>query len=901
MEGLKKWVYILISLILVGTLPLKASHLMGGNLGYEYLGLQSNGKYRYKIKLTTYVDCGPSSEIPYAEYPIKVGVYANDLLNPNADKMVVDSLLLYVDDTIVYTPFLPPGCNIGENTCIIQARYSGFIELDASIHGYYLFYERCCRNAAIINLNLNPNGSDSFLSYIPPTNVVNNTPDFLYPPIPFLCVNDTTTIFNTANDIDGDSLVYAFTTPFSGFGGVWNPHPNLPAPTMAWPIAPVDYTPGGFSYTSPFSYFGNATINAQNGVATYFSQQQGTFVVCVLVEEYRNGVLLSQTYRDLQLLFNNCPNNHPPQLVDFLQKDYTVTQGDTLCFPIRFRDSENDSVFIEAEGEILDELLTDTPAVFFITQVDSNQTTGNFCWTIPCSLDTGTYEFFVKSYDNGCPPKERYEFYTIRVTPPIPPLLLGADTACKGTDSVLYWMVVDDGFQYQWNITGGVIQQDYGDSVVVSWLNADTAQLGVDVFTATGCYISSDSLQITLLDVPVLYAMPGDTVCLNDTLLLTATGTVNYYWYPEAELLNPMQGDAQAIIQQSGWFYVAGLPGELCPPSDSVYIAALPLPMVTAFTSDSVLCQGDTIHLSSTGAYQYHWSPAGSVFQPDSANTDALPLNNMDYVLMGLDTNQCRNFDTVTVQVHPLPVIGLATASQLCLGDTALFTASGGVLYTWSPNNFLLPDTGSQVWAFPLTNTTYALEITDSNGCTSDTSFNLQINPVPLAGFDFDTLEINCSGVWIQFSNMSTGAVGYQWILGNGNQSDELNPLTMYPFGGSFIVQLIATNAAQCTATWVDTVNTANLQNLAMIQPVNTFTPNNDGLNDVLDFSIPPDFIECSQVYVYDRWGLLMYQSLPGNTQWDGKIDGKPVPEGVYYWIVEVNGIPYQGFVHVFK
>src|SRR5688572_9180328 len=128
---------------------------MGGNIGYEYLGLQPNGKYRYKITLVTYIDCGPGSEIPYAEYPIKVGIYGNNLMNPNADEPIMDSLLLYVDDTTVYTPFLPPGCIVVANTCILQARYSGIIDLNPSTQGYYIFYERCCRNSAIINLNLN--------------------------------------------------------------------------------------------------------------------------------------------------------------------------------------------------------------------------------------------------------------------------------------------------------------------------------------------------------------------------------------------------------------------------------------------------------------------------------------------------------------------------------------------------------------------------------------------------------------------------------------------------------------------------------------------------------------------------------------------------------------------------
>lgn len=881
------------------TAKLSASHLMGGNLGYEYVGLQPSGKYRYKIKLVTYVDCSPSSEIPYAEYPIKVGVYGNNLSLPNNDKPVIDSLLLYVDDTTVYTPFLPPGCIIGANSCIIQARYSGYIDLDPSINGYYLFYERCCRNTAILNLNLMPNGSDGFLSYIPPTNIVNSTPNFLYPPIPFMCVNDSITIFNTAVDLDGDSLVYSFTNPFSGYGGTWNPLPNLPAPLLTWPVPPVDYTPG-FSATQPFGSYGSATINSSNGVAEYFSLLQGTFVVCVRVDEYRNGLLISSTFRDLQLLFNVCPNNYPPNLVDNLQRNYTITQGDTLCFPISFLDPENDSVYIEANGDIFDPFIVDTPATFFIIDIDSNKATGNFCWTTPCSLDTGTYEFFIKSSDNGCPPKDKYEFYTIWVIPPDPPNLLGADTACKETDSVLYWMVVDDHFQYNWNITGGSIAQNYGDSVVVNWDSSSTGQVYVDVYTVTGCYISSDSLTITLIDIPSLFAMPEDTVCALDTLLLTATGAVDYYWYPESELIIPVEGDAEAIISQSGWLYVAGLPGELCPPSDSVYITAFDLPDVEATTSDSNICKGDTIQLFSTGAITYHWTPTNSVIEPDSANTEAIPLSSQLYIITGTDTNQCHNTDTIFVSVNPGPAININGDVNVCWGDTAFFTASGGVSYQWAPNAYIYPDVGDSVIVLIQVSSPVNLTVTDSLGCKTDTMFTLIVNDLPNPSFTYDTLNIACEGSWIKFTNTTLDADHYVWSFGNGNQSTDNSPEALYPFGNSYYLSFTAYNSFGCYVTINDTISTDSLAQLVGFKHVNVFTPDDNGTNDVLDFSLPPEFFECTKVYVFDRWGLPMFESDGTNFSWDGKVEGKMVPEGVYFWIVEINEVKNQGFVHVF-
>lgn len=873
---------------------------MGGHLGYEYHGLQPSGKYRYKVKLVTYIDCGPSSEIPYAEYPIKVGVYANNLAFPNADKSVVDSLLLYIEDTTVYTPYLPPGCVIGANTCIIQASYSGWIDLDPSSNGYYLFYERCCRNSAIINLNLMPDGSNGFLAYIPPTNVVNSSPDFLFPPIPFLCINDTTTIINTALDLDGDSLVYSFTTPYAGYGGVSNPLPNLPAPYLSWPVPEVTYV-AGFNFTQPFSLYGNATVNTQNGIATYYSMLQGTFVVAVKVEEFRNGLLVSSTIRDLQLLFNNCPNNFAPELIDNLQRDYTIQQDDTLCFPISFKDPENDSVFIEVFGDIFDTAVVNPPGNFTIALIDTNKATGDFCWVPPCDLDTGIYEFYVKSFDNGCPPKEKYEFYSIHVISPDKPFLFGSDSACKQTDSVLYWMMVDDEYVYNWNVINGTVEMNLGDSAVISWGNSDSGWVFVDVYTITGCFIKRDSLEITLIDVPLLTAMPEDTVCRMDTLLLFASGVDPYYWYPESDVINPQQGNVDAIISQSGWYYVAGLPGQLCPPSDSVFINTLDLPDVYATFSDSLICYGDTISLVGFGPENLHWFPENWITYPDSAITQAIPEYSGSILLMGIDSNQCRNFDTLQISMYPAAPIELAGDFQICLGDTAFLSASGGVNYTWSPATYVTPLVGETTLAIIQSDAQVNLQVIDSNGCITDTSFWIIVGSLPEPSFTYDTVDINCIGSWIKFNNTSSGADLFYWSFYGLNSSVEINPIQVFPFGNSYVVELTAANMLGCEATYVDTIHTDSLNYLVGFNHVNVFTPDGNGTNDVLDFSLPSEFLECSKVYVFDRWGLPMFESDGVNFSWDGKLEGKMVPEGVYFWIVEINGVKVQGFVHVFN
>ena len=82
----------------------------------------------------------------------------------------------------------------------------------------------------------------------------------------------------------------------------------------------------------------------------------------------------------------------------------------------------------------------------------------------------------------------------------------------------------------------------------------------------------------------------------------------------------------------------------------------------------------------------------------------------------------------------------------------------------------------------------------------------------------------------------------------------------------------------------------------------NTFTPNNDGINDVwkIDYlNTYPD----NRVQVFTRTGQLVFESRGYNTPWDGTLKGKPLPVDTYYYIIEPgNGRdPITGYVTIIK
>ena len=336
-----------------------ATHLVGGNLGYEYIG-KFGVNYRYKIMLTTYTDCAPPSNFEDGPEQIiaDIGVYEHDLQNSPMGGASIKNFFGSVNMTLVLVeridPNIPSGCNIGTATCIDKAVYEGFIDVPLNFSGYHIFYERCCRNGTIVNLI--PQESMSFHAYISPPLLGNSSPVFTDDPIPFLCAGDTTTLLNSAIDPDGDMLVFSFVQPYDAqFSSDTDPAPGPPG-SLNWTINPVTYA-AGYSLVQPFGAGGYTNINASTGLTTYYPPTTGDYVVAVEIKEYRNGNLIGVTRRDLQILVLSCPLNPAPNIdptAGTTSNQFTMEEGETLCFDFGYDDPNGNSLTLSAGGAVFD-------------------------------------------------------------------------------------------------------------------------------------------------------------------------------------------------------------------------------------------------------------------------------------------------------------------------------------------------------------------------------------------------------------------------------------------------------------------------------------------------------------------------------------------------------------------
>ena len=282
--------YIIICLFVLFSKLSFASHIIGGDIYYNYLG---NNQYRFFI--TLYRDCNSTG----AEYdnPLKLAIYLGGNLYQNIDVPFPGSTVLPV---IFNNPCATPPTNI----CVERAIYTVVVTLPPSPNGYTIAYQRCCRGPNVTNLN-NPDDTGITLSTTIPGSgsnyYQNSSPRFVnYPPI-LLCSNDNLVFNHVATDPDGDQLVYSLVTPNAGANSI-NP---LPAQTPPPPYPPVNWA-GGYSAATPLGPGSSVSIDPVSGILNVNPNMIGLFVVGVRVQEIRNGVIIGQTVRDFLFRVFNC-------------------------------------------------------------------------------------------------------------------------------------------------------------------------------------------------------------------------------------------------------------------------------------------------------------------------------------------------------------------------------------------------------------------------------------------------------------------------------------------------------------------------------------------------------------------------------------------------------------------
>ncbi|MEL7532129.1 MAG: T9SS type A sorting domain-containing protein [Bacteroidota bacterium] len=492
-----RYLALLLFFSLLSFSSLKATHIMGADITYF-----CTGPNQYQVTLTLFRDCA-------------------GILPISTQTVNFSSAICGVNSSLVLTqPSFPidvtPLCPSQTSACaggnvqfgIEQYTYTGTLSLPNGCgDDWVLSWKNCCRNYAITTL-ANPGNQSIYVeaSLDNTLNPCNNSPVFNNIPTPIVCVNQPVIYNHGVTDPDGDQLV------FSLVNCQQDNNQN------------VIYG-AGFNATTPLVTAAGVTVNNTTGEITFTPNQVQIGVICVLVEEFRGGVKIGETVRDMQFSVISCTNTPPVatgvngSVNDF---DIDICIGQNFCFDINMSDADGDNVFGFWNNGI-------PSGTFTIANNNTTAPVGTFCWQ-PTPADAGTYFFTVSVQDDNCPLTASATYaFTVNVTTTSNAITTGGDQSiCEG-QSVNLTAFGAGATSYNWSPATGL-----SNSTIANPIASPTVTTTYTVIAdfPNGCsaedYVTVTVNPLPSLSVspPVAYTCPGANV----TLTANAPTATNFNW-----------------------------------------------------------------------------------------------------------------------------------------------------------------------------------------------------------------------------------------------------------------------------------------------------------------------------------------------------------------------------------
>jgi gliding motility-associated-like protein len=181
----------------------------------------------------------------------------------------------------------------------------------------------------------------------------------------------------------------------------------------------------------------------------------------------------------------------------------------------------------------------------------------------------------------------------------------------------------------------------------------------VRVIDSMGCIVNA-SVRVDISTPADPNAGVSSTICIGDTVQLTASNGVTYVWSPN-DMLDPLVPDPKVSPKTTTTYTVSIIDANGCTNSGQVTITVNPLPNVDAGV-DINIYEGDKAFISATGAKFYLWRPYLYMVDSNVASTYVFPPADMTYYVVGTDDQGCRNIDSINIFVKEKPKFWVPTA-----------------------------------------------------------------------------------------------------------------------------------------------------------------------------------------------------------------------------------------------
>lgn len=694
-----KRLLLFLALLFCFSLSVRASHIAGGNV--ELVATTKPGQYRLSLNL--YIDEASKG----SEAVIDPQIYLS-IFQQRDNKLKADFLLKFLKKTILV--YANPACAQSRGLETSEVKYQGLIQLDPAQYadpaGYYIVWEKCCRNNNVSNIDRPAQAGMIYYLAFPALQrngaaFRNSSPVFLTPNPEYICRDKNFTLPFQATDADGDELRYSLVTPYRDNiytpYGFKNSYKDPDFPLLTWQSG----------YSAQQAITGKPALGiSRDGVLSVRPDRLGLFAFAVLCEEYRNGQKIGEVRRDHQILVVDCSPQVPPKP--------TITAMPPTSL----------STIAICVGSTL--TLTSENAANFNYQWrrDGYNLPGENKPTIRTSL-AGDYTV-IKSFATICTRDSVSEPFRITYKPNDPARITAADTIICVNRPATLLANTNPAFQFQWYQNDKALPEATGPQLVTE----RGGKYRLEVFNTTNGCLSADSINLIrtpLTSTSVVAALAGP-LCAGGQLTVrlpqSLTG-LTYSWQLNGA---PISSTIATTRADRAGAYGVTVRDSVCAVSSALtQVNDRPIPLI-----DSI----PPICGASAAVVALRASPAGGLFSGQGIQSGqvipALAGVGRHTVMYSVtNTAGCRADTTRTFSIVDVPQPDLGEDLTIIVGSRVPLDGppGTGLTYAWAPAAGLSSNTAVNTTAQPAQTTTYRLTVSRNGTCPLSDEVLLTVLP----------------------------------------------------------------------------------------------------------------------------------------------------------------------------
>ena len=390
------------------------------------------------------------------------------------------------------------------------------------------------------------------------------------------------------------------------------------------------------------------------------------------------------------------------------------------------------------------------------------------------------------------------------------------------------------------------------------------------------CGVIEEDVLITVHPVQLLVS-PDEVICAGESVELLASGGISYTWSPAIGLSDPGIANPTASPLNTIQYVVEMLTADNCSASDTINVEVFNALPGANTSSNVIACAGEPLQLIAEDAFTWEWTPSTLFVNNTVQNPVIFPTS--DLVVNVLMTNAC-GIGTANIQIqYEDPQVLISGPEEVCDGDSIMLSVVGAMDYEWSPSNWVVLNNNDNILIQPLGSGYISVLGTDNFGCVDADSMFIKVLPLPTLSLpDSIYFEYPDFAVVTAITNVESGL----WIPQLDISCDTCTSILAWPEFPT-LYSFIISDDAGCGAqdsVWV-------VPEYVCWVP-NSFTPNQDAINDgfVVQSFLP---LRSFDIKIFDRWGVLVFESKDQKRGWDGSFSGSYVPQDVYNWVLEFD------------